>query len=53
MSLSLNDKLNLIGIRVSSNSKSSFINQKTDIEQVLVEAILEFPEDARLASLVF
>ncbi len=54
MRLSLNDRLVHIGVRLSGGKgKRRSRNARVDIEQTLIDAALAFPEDARLASLVF
>ena len=42
-----NQKLNWVGIRVSGESSSG------DIEKIILDAVLECPDDLRLASLLF
>ena len=52
MNLTLNDKLSFIGIRVNTNQKLKK-SEHIDIEKTIIESVLEFNKDLRLASLIF
>lgn len=51
MSLTFNHKLRAIGFRITAGSEGG-VPEDVDIERTLLEAIQEFPKDARQASLV-
>lgn len=54
MNLTFNDKLNGLGIRITGSAPLKRPQKfGIDIEQTLIEALLQFPGDARLVSLIF